>query len=136
MNDPVVGLVSKRTVRTWINNDGSENPLKKDLGEIPYSPSGSRSATKRRRENVIDSLEQNVIALLAQGGGGAAAVGLAQSFLVDLSADIDAFYKSGSEQRIVDRLQTGELDESYPFLTQQIQPGVTVVDFIVSQLTY
>lgn len=134
---PVVGITAKRTIRTWINNDGTENALAKDLGSVPYSPSGARAATKRRRENVIDSLEQDVITLLTSAGGDVqASIDLAQAFLVDLSADIDAFYKSGSIARITERLADASVLAAYPFLSTELQPGVTVGAYIVGALNY
>ena len=132
-----IGLVAKSTTRTWINNDNTPHELIKDLGTVPYTPSASRSATKRRRQNVIDSLEQDVIGLLAQSGGDfAQGIELAQRFLAELAAPIDVFYKSGYTVDLINLISQPEVQEMYPFLVAEVQPGVTVAQFIASSLTY
>ena len=134
---PGIGLVAKSTTRTWINNDDTPHELIKDLGTVPYTPSASRSATKRRRQNVIDSLEQDVIGLLAQSGGDfAQGIELAQRFLAELAAPIDVFYKSGYTVDLINLISQPEVQEMYPFLVAEVQPGVTVAQFIASSLTY
>ena len=134
---PGIGLVAKSTTRTWINNDDTPHELVKNLGTVPYTPSASRSATKRRRQNVIDSLEQDVIGLLAQSGGDfAQGIELAQRFLAELAAPIDVFYKSGYTVDLINLISQPEVQEMYPFLVAEVQPGVTVAQFIASSLTY
>lgn len=141
--DPLSGkLIAKKTTRVYFNEDDSENEeIKQPESWYFYTPEESRNATHRRRTNITNKLEADMLNLLVQSAGGdptatQASVQLGAAFIAELSPAINTFHLSGNTQAIVDFLNFEGTMAAYQFLSAPIAPGVTAKDFIIAGVTY
>lgn len=141
IQDPFGNLVSKNTVRKWYNRDGSINSeIKQKPSPKIYTPTQSRQATARRRENVVAQLEAQLIGMLqdpeATVEEQAASLTLGVQFLTAVSPELNEFLNSGNITGIAIFVQDPSNQVTFPFLLAQVAPGYFVWQFIIDGVTY
>lgn len=141
--EPILGkLLEKRTKRTYYCEDGSIHPDIKDPGWYEYTPGESRDATHRRRTNITNNLEDEMLELLGQLGGSseeekAASVAGGAAFMAELTNPLTVFHVSGTIQAIIDFVNDPAILAKYEFLLADIPgKGIKAKDLIVLRLTY
>lgn len=139
---PVTGkLLRKKTKRVYYCEDGSVHPEVKDGGWYTYTSEESRAATHRRRVNITNKLESDMLALLV-GMAGSDQTQVAQNlqggaaFMNALSPAISAFHLSGSTQAIIDYVSDEVNQALFPFLNATVAPGVAAYQFIIAGVSY
>lgn len=140
--DAVSGkIIKKKTVRKYYNEDGSLNPEFKDTGWYTYTEEESRAATHRRRVNITNKLEADMLNLLVQAAGGDAAqqaqnVAGGAAFMKALAPAINVFHLSGDISDIVTFVSDAGNQAVFTFLTDEVAPGVQAYQFIIAGVTY
>lgn len=140
--NPITGrLERKNTKRYYYCEDGTVHSHVKAPGWKTYTPEKSRDATHRRRKNITNQLEDQMIGLLAQMAGPdpanqIASIQAGAAFMNELSPGISAFHLSGNIQTIVDFVNYPQTQQDYPFLLAEVSPGVQAKDFIIAGITY
>lgn len=131
-------VTHQQLVLNWYNEDGELNPLSKDKGFKKLSKKQERDVVFKRRTSIIFLLEVEIIKLLSAGATSDEEAGqmidLGASLMEDISIEIGKFKNSGHPQPIVDKLTS--LQANYPFLSNEIAPGVTVINYVSNFLTY
>lgn len=139
--DPFGNLVSKNTVRTWYLRNGTPHPDKKQKPSPKlYTPTESRKATMRRRENVVAQLEGQLIDMLKDPEATleeqAASLTLGVQFLTAISSELNQFLNSGNIAGISTFVQEPSNQANFPFLLLELAPGYPVWQFIIDGVTY
>ena len=135
-------LVSKQTTRTWVNRNGEDNDnIKSRSNRKIYSPLQSRNATDRRRKNIVQQLEGQLIDLLLEAAGNEPEaqginLNLGVQFLTAASDSINTFYRSGNPSDIITFVSAAGTIASFPFLLIEVAPGYTAQQFIIDGVTY
>jgi len=141
-SDSVTGkLLKKRTKRKHWNEDGTENTEIKDGGWYTYTPEESRAATHRRRENITNKLESDMLDLLSSSAQGDPEVeeqniAAGAAFMAALSPEITKFHLSGKKDGIEAFVSNTMNHTLYPFLLADVAPGVKAYQFIIAGVTY
>lgn len=140
--EPVTGkLLRKHTKRQYYNEDGSLNEEIKDSGWYTYTEEQSRAATHRRRVNITNKLESDMLNMLVQAAQGDPAVQAANiaggaAFMKALTPGINVFHMSGDNADIVSYVSDSTVQSTFTFLTQEVAPGVQAYQFIIAGVTY
>ena len=143
-NDPVVeevydyvrdaaNFALERTLTiTWFRADGTPHPTTKKLRKV-YDRQASLREGKRRRRNVVDSLQGMVARLLvgsAAPGQEQAALDQGRAFMGQYQKEIVNFVEAGLPD-----LANAVAVDTTAFLDVEIAPGVTVRDNILDELS-
>jgi len=144
IQNPIGKILRKQTQREYYCEDGTIHPeVKNPEGNwYVYTPEESRSATHRRRVNVTNSLETEMLSLLEQLGGGdpeATAENIAKgaAFMTEIAPAINIFHLSGTTKALFDFLDLKDTQDRYQFLIKDIPgAGIKAKDLIKLRLTY
>jgi len=134
-------ILRKKTIRIYYNEDGTQNDNIKDTGWYTYTPEESRSATHRRRVNVTNKLESDMLALLLSAAGSdqtqqTANLAAGANFMKALSSAINTFHLSGSNLEIIEFVSNPENQQNFLFLLADVAPGVKAYQFIIAGVSY
>lgn len=134
-------IVAKKTTREYYNENGTINNYIKDTGWYNYTDEESRAATHRRRVNITNKLEADLLAMLvagAQGNAEAEAANIAGGamFMKALTPAVSVFHLSGDISDIVSYVSNTVNQTTYPFLLADVAPGVKAYQFIIAGVTY
>lgn len=134
-------LLRKKTTRKYYCEDGSVHPETKDVGWYTYTGEESRAATHRRRVNVTNKLEDDMLEILKAAAGGnstqeEANIAAGALFLGALSPALNVFHISGDSSGIVNFVSDTNNQTTYTFLLADIGGGVLAHQFISAGVTY
>lgn len=136
--DSIGQISEQKKILKWMNEDETINTTIKDKGFQKLSKKESRKAVMKRRETAIMLLETQIMTLLSQSASTeaeyASAIITGANMMSDVSVEINKFKDSGVETKLIEKL--GTLTGEYTFLTDEISPGVTVIDYIADFLNY
>lgn len=142
VQDVFGNLVSKQTERIWVNRNGTDNEDTKIRDNVKiYTPLQSRNATDRRRKNIIQQLEGDLITLLLAAAAGDPAqqgvnLNLGVQFLTAAADSINVFYRSGNPADIIAFVQDADTVTAFPFLLMEVAPSYTAQQFIIDGISY
>lgn len=141
VQDQFGNLFSKNTVRRWVMNNGEFHPEAKEKPSPKiYTPTESRQATMRRRQNIVAQLEAQLIQLLTDPEAtleeNQASLTLGVQFLTAVSSELNEFYNSGNITGIVTFVNNPLNHVTFPFLLTEVAPTYTVAQFIIDGVTY
>lgn len=116
---------------TWFNNDGTVNEATKNRVKI-YTTAESIRETARRRQNILDQLQVDLMGIFMQALGDTQrdAVRRGQQFWKGHSNGIALFKDIGDEETLISEIAN---DTENTWLTADIG-GLTIRDFINSKL--
>lgn len=119
-------------------HDTSNYPEQLNSEFIPFSPTKKRKAIYKRRESIIAILEAKTVQLITSGATSEAdaEAGLisATNFLAEVSVEKQQYVDTGIPSFLVNKINS--LKPSYPFLSEEVAPGVTLDMFVADFLTY
>jgi hypothetical protein len=136
IHNPVQGVTHKHTKRTYYNVDGTVNSSISDKGLYKYTENQSRKATLRRRENIIFNIEKVIIQVIIDESPDQdlnSNMILASEFVSEISTSKNNFISSGNPTSLLTKIATST---NYPFLTWEVSEGVSVEQFINSEVIY
>ncbi len=138
-HNPVDGIISKHTTRTYFNVDETPNSDVKDLGSYKYTENQGRKATLRRRENIIFNIEKNVIDMIKVDSPPEdlySNMTLASEFVSQISTMKNSFISSGNPTSLIAEINKQTVKDQYPFLLWGILSYTNVIEFMTDQLIY
>jgi len=100
-----------------------------------------RKKTIRRRVNVTNKLESDMLALLLSAAGSdqtqqTANLAAGANFMKALSSAINTFHLSGSNLEIIEFVSNPENQQNFLFLLADVAPGVKAYQFIIAGVSY
>ncbi len=135
-------IQAKRTKRVYFCEDGTEHPEIKDGGWYMYTPGESRQATHRRRVNIVNTIEADLVSLLSALAGPDVealkqSMNMAAELMSQLSTSVNRFFLSGDASEVITTVNDPLVQISYPFLAATIPgTGATGAQYITAKLTY